>query len=200
MSQIFSPGAWTDVSAWLRQHAPETAALLGDANAGAASEVSSGLGVDLPEDVAAYFDTVPGEVSAGLVFGYLPLPAQACVRTARMLRAVAQQVMPKVMIEQSLANPAGGYAWAWLDQFVPIAASTAGSYLSIDLREGPRRGCVVLFDGDEGMLHEPWFGSIDDLMRQLMGSLAHGQPLAGKTPVIEDGRLTWQFHPLSQER
>jgi cell wall assembly regulator SMI1 len=90
------------------------------------------------------------------------------------------------------AAEAGGPAWAFLPELIPIAGNDSGDQLVVDLRRGPRTGCVKEYFHEDGALHEPVAPSLAALVEDTVCSLRTGTPAVGRRPVVEAGRLDWR--------
>jgi cell wall assembly regulator SMI1 len=106
--------------------------------------------------------------------------------------AIAADVWDDEARGRGAAQPAGGPAWAFDERFVPIGTNGAGDDLVVDLRPGPRRGCVKEYYHQEGALTPPVFAGLDELLAAVLDAVRAGTPVLRRTPVVVDGVLSWR--------
>lgn len=166
---------WSRSDAWLRANAPELhAKLLPPATNLAA--VEKAIGAPLPADLAAWWRECGGlelaDYAPLIPEFHSPISPDHALEVREFMMPIRRDVAADVGIEDveaheaaELAKPAGSRIGdLWLPLFVPIAVEASGSYLFADLREGPRRGCVMLFDKVEGADEEPYWGSVTEML------------------------------------
>lgn len=199
--------SWARITAWLDEHAPETARRLGppavDAELSAAREAA---GDPLPDDLIDWWRLSNGNVEtlstrlAWLIPGHF---APYRIDSALNARSVWMKVWHDDTIERGWlteeavirmqARPPGSQAGAWLPQFLPIAGSGGGMDLFADLREGPLYGCVREFDRvyADG---KPLWPSVGAMLDDIAGALESGDAIAGgyRVHVDEDGTIRWE--------
>ncbi|WP_143138675.1 SMI1/KNR4 family protein [Lentzea waywayandensis] len=164
---------WTRADAWLRSHAPELhAKFLPPATAADVAAAEEAIGAPLPADLAAWWTACGGLEEAD----YAPLVPEFYspfgVGRALEVREMTMRIRREVAVDprvgdvdsyeaRKLGEPAGSLIGdLWLPLFVPIAVSASGSYLFVDLREGPLHGCVMPFDNVEGADEEPLWENV----------------------------------------
>ena len=98
-------------------------------------------------------------------------------------------------------EPAGTAAdIPWLPSWLPIAHDLGGSYLFLDLREGPQHGCVGRSNKEDISFSGPVWPSVTVMLAETAGALVNGTDVGGWFPgVEEDGRFGWQ-HGRWRER
>lgn len=88
---------------------------------------------------------------------------------------------------------AGETAASWLPEFIPLAPDGGGSYLFVDTREGPQRGCVRLWEHVERD-GPPIWDSIEAMLDEIANALTDDADLFDEYPTVgEDQRLMWQI-------
>ncbi|MGK5675731.1 SMI1/KNR4 family protein [Micromonospora sp. URMC 106] len=154
--------AWHRIEDWLSRFAPRFRAELNPpATAAEIDTVATALGVALPADLRIWWGLSNGvRHGLGLPSGTLipdsssPYPASMALERWRMHLRVQQEVCPPGMREEmerfvagQNTQPAGTLLpqLYWLPRWLPIAGDGGGGGLFMDLREGPRHGCLVEF-------------------------------------------------------
>lgn len=184
--------SWARIVAWLRLHAPRTAAEIQrpatDADIAAAQDA-----VDVPAALIDWWRLADGcggrESRPGLLPGsYAPFSiAQALDERDSWLRSYDESRDGHLRGE-----PAGstGDMFAMLPEYLPIATDGGGWHLLVDLRAGQDRGCVREYDKYDG--HQPpiWHG-VGEMLADVATALEKGTPVRGYVPEVDDGRLGW---------
>ncbi|MEU5992469.1 SMI1/KNR4 family protein [Spirillospora sp. NPDC047418] len=198
--------SWDRILDWLARHAPATLKRIGppaaDADIAAAEEA---VGAELPADLVAWWRRADGSASSWSHqrFGLLPGYAPCRIEHALDRRKVWWQIWHDQMLERgwltekdftrAQANPAGTEAGMWLLAFLPIASSGGGADLFVDLRCGPRHGCVREFDkvSTDG---EPRWGSVTAMLADIADALENHATIGGyDARPNEDGVLSWDL-------
>ncbi|WP_412515847.1 SMI1/KNR4 family protein [Actinomadura madurae] len=194
--------SWDRILDWLAQHAPATLDRISppaaDADIAAAEEA---VGVELPADLAAWWRRANGSASiwSHEPFELLPGYAPCRIEHALASRKVWWQVWHDQLLEQgrvteehfakAQADPAGTEAGTWLLAFLPIAGSGGGEDLFVDLRSGPRHGCVREFDKVSTDGEPRW----DSVTAMLADALENHSPIDGFDAwADEHGVLIWE--------
>ncbi|MEU3648597.1 SMI1/KNR4 family protein [Lentzea sp. NPDC034063] len=161
---------WSRVDAWLRSHMPELhAKFLPPATATDVAAAEEAIGVPLPADLAAWWMACGGLTNVDYTPIIPKFHSPVGVGQSLEVRETMMEIRREVAIDpdvdgyeaRKLAEPAGSpIGDLWLPLFVPIAVNASGSYLFVDLREGPLRGCVMPFDNVEGADEEPLWKNV----------------------------------------
>jgi cell wall assembly regulator SMI1 len=164
---------WYRADAWLRSRAPELhARFLPPATAADVAAAEGAIGVALPADLTAWWMACGGlqdiDYAPVIPEFYSPLSLGRALEVREMTMRIRREVAVDPRVgdvdiheARKLAEPAGSLIGdLWLPLFVPIAVSASGSYLFVDLREGPLRGCVMLFDSVEGADEGPLWENV----------------------------------------
>ena len=185
--------SWERIVAWLRLHAPLTAAEIrppaADADIAAAQAA-----VDVPAELAGWWRLADGcggrESGSGLLpGGYAPFSvAEALDERRAWLRTYDESRDGHLRRE-----PAGstGDMFAMLPEFLPLATDGGGWHLLVDLRAGEDRGCVREYDKYDG--HQPliWRG-VGEMLADVATALETGAPVRGHVPEVAGARLGWR--------
>lgn len=186
-------GSWERIVAWLRVHAPRTAAEIRppatEADIAAAREV-----LDVPADLVGWWRLADGcggrESRSGLLpMSYAPFGIVDALDERRdWLRTYDESRDGHLRRE-----PAGstGDMFAMLPEFLPIATDGGGWHLLVDLRDGEQRGCVREYDKYDGHLPPVWRG-VGEMLAEVATALETETPVRGHMPEVDDGRLGWR--------
>jgi cell wall assembly regulator SMI1 len=185
------------IVAWLREHAPATAATLRPpAPAEALDAAEREVGAAFPADLRAWYARTDGMQWifpwAGTLIPsfYRPYPLAMALDIRRMMLEVAAQFPP----EWPLSAVAGEASQIWQPSFMPIAADTGGVTVFVDLREGPLRGCVLEYDKVSACHGVPAWPSVSAMLAEVAGALVHDRLANGcRREVDAQGRLTWRY-------
>ncbi|MEV5573613.1 SMI1/KNR4 family protein [Spirillospora sp. NPDC052269] len=196
--------AWERILGWLDGHAPATIEYLGiPADPSDIKSVQEALSVVLPADLVAWWERSNGAAlkPSGHPFQLLPGYSLYTAEEALRGRGVWLQVWRDDAIALGQyssedyarvgARPAGAHAGMWLPSWLPIAGSGGGTDLFVDLRPGPRHGCVREFDKASADGDVRWDG-ITAMLLDVAESLETGRPLDGERPHVTDGLLHWE--------
>jgi cell wall assembly regulator SMI1 len=187
--------SWERIVAWLRLHAPGTAAEINPPAAEAViTAARDALGVELPADLIDWWRLADGcggreSRSSLLPSSFAPFSvAQAMDERRSWLRSYDESLDAHLS-----RQPAGstGDMFAMLPEYLPIATDGAGWHLLVDLRDGKHRGCVREYDKYEG--HQPliWEG-VGEMLADVATALETGSPVTGFVPEVDDERLGWR--------
>jgi cell wall assembly regulator SMI1 len=92
------------------------------------------------------------------------------------------------------AAPAGAVAGMFLPSFIPVGDDGSGCALALDLRAGPRLGCVTPYRREDADTDGPRWTSLDALLDDVAGCLETGRPTGYWEPVVHDGLLGWDIN------
>ena len=118
-------------------------------------------------------------------------------RAADLTGEVREGAFSEIAGEVSVGLPrdkAGSEAGTFIPAFLPIAEDQSGSYLMVDQRPGPQRGCVFIFDRDEADTSAVRWRSFADLCKKTYKAMQDDVVVEGTKyrPVGFGGRLTWE--------
>jgi cell wall assembly regulator SMI1 len=178
--------SWTGIENWTREKAPALhAALLPPASPADIAAAEEILGSPLPADLAAWWRQFGGIAQTYTHWPLIPphwhphgLDDALLLRT-QMIEAISGIAFATRGEEQdfeaaALRQPAGTpCVELWLPAWLPVASDGAGYELFVDLREGPRHGCVMEWGKYSGADGEPVWPNVttmlDDTLRALGG-------------------------------
>jgi cell wall assembly regulator SMI1 len=206
--------AWDRILAWLEVHAPATALCVNPpATAEEIAAVEHAAGGELPPDLAAWWHRTNGMRSrpdSGQLLppSYLPYTIEESLGSHRLWLEVAAETSDPRFTEEDLRKPAGSAALQFSPAFLPIARNGSGDDLFVDLRSGPRRGCVTEYNHEQGALSGPCWPDIAAMLADVANGLehrtmtmqdhiaearVHGFKATGYLPyVTEDLALHWE--------
>lgn len=186
--------SWPRADAWLRSHAPQLhAEFLPPATAADLTAAEGTIGAPLPADLAEWWTACGGlelvNYAPLIPEVHSPLGVGRALEVREMMVEIRREVAVDLGIAdvdgheaRKLAEPAGSRIGdLWLPLFVPVAVSASGSYLFVDLREGPLHGCVTAFDNVEGADEEPRWANVAAMLGAVVEWLEGG--FATKWPV-----------------
>jgi cell wall assembly regulator SMI1 len=181
---------WQYIEEWIARHAPRSHALLNPpASLAQLDAVTDTLGVNLPRDLRGWWAAVNGVrlERGGLIPDRCqPLSTDQALDRWRMQLQVQRDICPAGLVqamERFVAaenrQPAGVLRADdvphWLPRWLPVATDGGGGGYFADLRDGPRRGCLVRFHRDSMQprarwesLTELWVDVADRLDSQLV--------------------------------
>ena len=198
--------AWDRITAWLAGHAPATADSLNPPASGdAVADAERVLGRQFPTDLIRWWRRADG---AQVLMGkaklfppyYLPCGPRYMLGEWRTWREV--YLDPAVggpnaakTLDELAETPAGSSITAFVPAFVPIAFDGSGGNLVVDLRPGPRHGCVLGFHAEMGSSGPLWDG-VAAMLDDVANALERGTPSAGHVATVTaDGALDWTRQP-----
>lgn len=186
--------AWREIRGWLAANAPMThEAIRPPAGARALSEAEAELGFPLGPDLTAWWTCHDGTAyGAGEVLpAHTPYSVEHMRRSWRLWVRIAEEVWD----ESARSKPddrAGDMAFAFPKLMVPVATDGSGDDLTVDLRPGPRHGCVMPYDHEQGALMPPPYTGLGDLLDAVATALRSGTPALWRVPSVVGGRLEWR--------
>ncbi len=96
-------------------------------------------------------------------------------------------------VSQQTLLPAATPCDTWLPAWLPIGESTGDVELFVDLRPGPRHGCVMRYDAEGGADPEPVWADAAAMLHDIADALEGHRPAAGHQPYVDDlDRLFWR--------
>ncbi|MEV4252305.1 SMI1/KNR4 family protein [Spirillospora sp. NPDC049652] len=165
--------------------------------------VHDAVGVDLPVDLVAWWRRANGSIPGPRRRGYDLLPhfSPCSIEHALRSREIWWQVWHDQNLDQgwlteedftwAQARPAGTRVGMWLRSFLPIATSSGGLDLFVDLRPGAEHGCVREFDrvGTDG---RPRWAGVAAMLADIAQTLENQGPIDGLRPQLtDDDPLYW---------
>ncbi|MBI1376409.1 MAG: hypothetical protein GC157_02855 [Frankiales bacterium] len=198
---------WSDLRQWLRDHAPKAHDAL---RAGVAPDdprlrraAADGA---WPEDLRSWFALQGGvgrDHGACLLLGGAPMSLDESIAVVRFAGSGTEETDPGALgvgmddVHAGVDGLAGEQISFFSAGLLPVADDFAGSHVVVDLRPGPRRGCVTLFEMGVGTAYL-WgvsWESIGGFLSACRDALAEGAPLAGLVPVVDGGGVRWKPSP-----
>ena len=193
--------SWGEVLGWCRQHAPVTAAAIeGPTHDQALSDAQAQTGLVWPEPLLAWLAIsarVSDSFEPGVIPpGFVPLGVDDVVRSWRMLTDISARVGRADELAQWEHEPAGSNSSEFLHSWLPIASNFANAWLFVDLRPGPRVGCVGRFEDDLGFMGPPAWDDVAQLVGAVAAALREQRWVDGQgyalVPTVSQGRLRWE--------
>ncbi|GAA1586030.1 SMI1/KNR4 family protein [Actinoplanes couchii] len=186
--------SWTKILAWFARHAPDQI----DGFRAPATEpdlraVEEAMGVRLPADQRAWWRLADGTDEERLIelvpMAFRPLSTG---RARKFHRGIVD-LAPKVPeLPEWMAEPAGSPTYGtWLPQWLPVARDFGGDFLFLDLRRGPRFGCVGIHRNDDWQYDGPDWPNVAAMLAEVAGALTGGTEFDRWHAGVEDGCLTW---------
>ncbi|WP_432972216.1 SMI1/KNR4 family protein [Dactylosporangium sp. CA-233914] len=175
-----------EVEAWLRRHAPATAAQLAPpATDEDIARLEAAVGFRLLPEVVTLLQwhNGAGDQDGAFTLGPLHsmLSADAIAKTAHMLI--------KINDKSRLEMP--DYHW-WRRTWIPVTSDWCGAHHVVD--HGPDTpGRVLYWDHETGEeLLGPYHPSLTAFVAELLDALRHGTPIGDLRPIVTaDGELDW---------
>ncbi|MEZ0494654.1 hypothetical protein AB2L28_20650 [Kineococcus sp. TBRC 1896] len=198
--------AWARITAWLRTHAPATAASLHPpAPARERALAEERTGVLWPEQLRTWFslhDRWDRDAGAAVLPGW---PGPMSLTRALDDRQLRLKIEQDVTADDEDAaehraevaqQEAGQIAGAFLPAFIALDENQSGDALFVDCRRGPRHGCVTewideAFDGAG-----PVWWSIAQMLSDVADHLEQQTPCRYWRPQVEDGAVRWELDDL----
>jgi cell wall assembly regulator SMI1 len=184
------------IFAWLREHAPATAATVHPpASAEALDAAEREVGAAFPEDLRRWYALADGMQWTSPWKGALipaffrPYPLAMALDIRRMMLGVAAQFPP----DGPASEVAGDSSETWQPLFLPIAADTGSVTLFADLRDGDLHGCIMEFDKVGACEAPANWRSVSAMLTDVAAALVHDRAAGGLRPEVDDaGCLYWR--------
>jgi cell wall assembly regulator SMI1 len=191
--------SWRNIIAWCRENAPVTAeALRGPASEEALAAAQAEMGQDWPVEVLAWLrvgDGADRTNDADLIpRGFIPMGVDHIMEAWRMLVEISAGLETEDDIRAFKAAVAGSYS-AFIRAFIPIGDDTCGDFLFVDMRSGPKSGCIREWENGAAYPREPHWDSITSMLVSIDEGLQSGQwgdDETGMMPTVENGALRWK--------
>ncbi|MFI5914035.1 SMI1/KNR4 family protein [Dactylosporangium sp. NPDC051541] len=185
------------IFAWLREHAPATAATVNPPTSPAALDAAEReVGAAFPEDVRRWYLRADGMRWIGPWRGTLipawfrPYPLAMALDIRRMMLGVAAQFPP----DDPLSPVAGDASELWQPLFLPVAADTGSVTLFVDLRTGEQHGCVVEYDKVGACEAPATWPSVSGMLADVAAALVNDGVADGCRPEVDEaGCLQWRL-------
>ncbi|MBC9725219.1 SMI1/KNR4 family protein [Streptomyces sp. TRM68367] len=172
--------SWNRILSWLEVNAPATGLCV---NPPAADEeiatVARALGAELPADLVTWWHRANGmrrrrDSGDLLPPDFLPHTTQESLASRQRLLDIWAEIGDPRHTEEDLGKPAGSVVLQYLPVFVPIAGNESGDHLFVDLRHGPRHGCVTEYDHEQGALAGPCWSNVTAMLADVANGIEHG--------------------------
>ncbi|NJP88572.1 hypothetical protein HCN51_03715 [Nonomuraea sp. FMUSA5-5] len=172
--------AWRRIERWLARHAPATyKSLRPPATPQAIARAEAAMGARLPDGLRASLLRHDGARDGGFTFP--PIHTPMSVRGMRRDWQVNCDII--------LADPELGAQW-WHGRLIPFGYDGTGGSLFVDLDTG-RTGSWHAEDGLHTGDSDVW-PSYLVLLKATARALERGEPVRGRHPRVEKGRLDWR--------
>jgi cell wall assembly regulator SMI1 len=203
--------SWAYIVAWCEAHAPATAAAFhGPVDEAALAGAQVATGREWPEQLVTWLrwcDGADRSFDAELIPpGFIPMGVARITQDWEMLTRIFDDLVDADELTAAEGLPAGTNSPAFLRSWVPFAEDCGGSFLFVDVRGGPRHGCVCEFGDGEGYLRGPLWDDVASMLSDVAGVLRGGRwvspfdPDYDRVRRVVDGRLSWESGPASQWR
>ena len=191
---------WSELLAWLDANAPATAGEI-ERRGSAAAEIAAAeaeTGVEWTEELRTWFTLQSGDsLSTGqvLLLSWDVIGLDEAMNSRSVHEDVADDVEDDL---DRMSDTEAGTPTLWHRAFVPIGDSHTGQSLVVDLRPGPRRGCVLAHDwedGGVGMGYADEWPSVAAMLWEHLEVMRTGDPgrLEAVAVVSDEGHLEWRF-------
>ncbi|MFF4879500.1 SMI1/KNR4 family protein [Micromonospora sp. NPDC000668] len=187
------------IDEWLQQHAPRTrAALRPPASEPDLAAAQEAVGQPLPPDLRAWWLYADGahfgpQADGGRLIppGFVPYPIVEALKSRRLWMDVARQIAPvdqlEAFVNSENSRSAGTRCETWLPAWLPVATNHGGGNLFVDLRGGPKNGCVMEFHRDTGALAEPVWADVAAMFYDIADRLTENE-----AQLDNAGRIFWR--------
>ncbi|MCW3840533.1 hypothetical protein ONA70_10540 [Micromonospora yasonensis] len=125
--------------------------------------------------------------------GFVPYSIDEALKSRRLWMDVARQLALVDELEAFTGSennrpyrPAGTRCDTWLPAWLPVATNWGGANLFVDLRGGPRYGCVMEFYRDAGAAAEPEWPDMAAMLYDIADRLAENE-----AQFDNAGRIFW---------
>jgi len=183
--------AWEELMTELRRVAPAVAAAVLPPGGMSVAEAQERLGTEFTPDLVEWFG-LHGGIELDYKFRFLPmnwpLDLAEAVRFSAEIREIWQDSEPRCEGDQV----AGTVMETWLPQYVAVGNDGMGGELFVDLRPGPRQGCVREWERAQADDFENSWDGLAPLLREIAAALRDGSRVGSWTPVIVDGGIEWE--------
>ncbi|TDC30299.1 SMI1/KNR4 family protein [Micromonospora sp. 15K316] len=183
--------SWRRIATWLARHAPVTAAAIRPSAGTAETRLTQeAIGRPLPDDLVAWWAVMDGIDDADYRAGspippfYLPLPVAGVRERFADLSRFA---------DQDCCGPGGAHAtmagetsFGFCTATVPICWALSGDVLVVDLRDGPRHGCMMQWMAEEGYDETGWSGTA-----AMLADVTVRLDDPTRTKIVDGGALQW---------
>ncbi|MFR9731115.1 SMI1/KNR4 family protein [Saccharopolyspora sp. MS10] len=186
---------WTKIVLWLDEHAPVTAAaLIPPSTPPDFAELEAEFEIRLPGELREWWTACGGTDGDVLADALPPFYTPYGAKRAREVwcgqRKTWASQWERPACDYYAGSPGSSYHPAW----IPIAGDGFADELVVDLRPGPKRGCVLEWEQEAGQVQRPEWLSISAMLSDVHRSLTEGAPAGHSHPTVtEDGRLDWQI-------
>jgi cell wall assembly regulator SMI1 len=183
--------SWRRIATWLARHAPVTAAAIRPpAAAEEVGRTARAVARPLPDDLLGWWALMDGIAEDDYRAGspippvYMPLPV---TEVREQFAALARFADEECCVPGGVhATAAGESSFSFCTATVPICRDLGGNVLVADLRDGPRRGCVMEWTAEDGYLGTGWAGTA-----AMLADVAVRLDDPARTEIVEGGSLQW---------
>jgi cell wall assembly regulator SMI1 len=169
---------WHDIVEWLRRNTPATAAQIRPpATEPMIAGVEAEVGRPLPADLREWWQQADGVSMPEMAFllpgGFAPLSCHQALQ----FRAMSLEIAAGTEIEAEPVEVAGDdQVMNFHRLFLPIGDDTLGNSLCVDLRDGPRHGCIGEWNHEAGWDNALYWDSVTDMLTDIRAALLDGRP------------------------
>jgi cell wall assembly regulator SMI1 len=171
---------WDGIVAWLANNAASTATKLLPPTSGEThGAVATAMGTSLPTDLLRWWQLTDGvqeyELDALIPPLFTPLPcATVLLRRQEWLETEERFALKDV--DRETWNIAGEPSYRIHPRWLPIAEDGCGQTMFVDLRAGPRHGCIGVWDHESAWDDGIYWDDITDMLTDVHNALLHRHP------------------------
>ncbi|PRW63791.1 SMI1/KNR4 family protein [Actinopolyspora mortivallis] len=186
---------WTEITVWLAEHAPATAAGLRRAVPPPDLDtLEEDFAVGLPSQLRQWWSCCGGADEDTLVEVfppcYTPYGAAGAWRVWSGFRELWGDRWQRPACDYYAGSAGSSFHPAW----IPIAGDGFSDELVIDLRPGPLRGCVLAWEQETRRVGPPMWPDLATLLTDVHRALTEGTSAGySRATVTAEGRLDWQI-------
>lgn len=183
--------SWRRIATWLARHAPVTAAAIrAPAAAAELRRTEEAVGRPFPDDLLAWWGLMDGIAQADYRAGF-PIPSRFQPLPVAEVRDRFADLSR--FTNQDCCGPGGAHATVagqrllgFCAATVPICKDLAGDVLVVDLRDGPRHGCIMDWMAEAGYLdRSPGTAA-------MLADAADRLDDPSRTEIVDAGVLQWK--------
>jgi cell wall assembly regulator SMI1 len=169
---------WADIRDWLDRNAPVSATQIQPpATDALITQVEAEIGRPLPADLREWWRQADGVNNPVMAFLLPEAFAPMSCGDALESRAGWLEICEGSPFDDEPDDETGDeQIMDFHPLFLPIGNDTCGDFLCVDLRDGPRHGCIGMWDHEGGWDRPLYWDSTTDMLTDIRDALVHGRP------------------------